>query len=370
MDDAISDSLSPSPLPVRRGPAPIGVAPPQAARQPAPLTQQQKAAVIVQILLDGGQEVPISDLDPQDQAELTRMIAAMHYIDRDTLESVVREFITELENIGLSFPRGIDRTLGFIEGYISVQAADALRSDQSVAATSAVGNPWTRIATLDVGEIMALLEGESPTVAAIVASKLHTAKAAELLERTDGPRAREIALAIPVVAGTHPQTVERIGLTLAGRLDARPPTAFQGDPANRIGAILDRASSQTRETLLQDITADDPDFADRVRRTMFTFQDIPVRVEPRDVVKITRAVDETALITALTAAADSAPEASEFILANVSKRMAEQFNEAMGEHPPVKRREADAAMDQVMQAIRDLVSNGEMTLIPLEDDDA
>lgn len=190
-----------------------------------------------------------------------------------------------------------------------------------------------------------------------------------MLERTGGRRAREIALAIPVVAGTHPATVERIGATLAARLDRRPPTAFHGDPAERIGAILDRAPSATRETLLQDLNADDPDFATRVRRSMFTFQDIPDRVPPREVVRITRALDEDVLVTALTAAADSAPEAAEFILANVARRMAEQLNEAMGEHPPVGRRDADAAMNRVMQAIRDLEAGGELTLIPIDEEE-
>jgi flagellar motor switch protein FliG len=335
------------------------------------LSRREKAAIIVQTMIEGGMTVPLSNVTTADQVALTRVLAAMRFIDRDTLHAVVGEFMAELESIGLSFPDGVERALGLIEGYISTQAADELRSDQSNDHPTGVGNPWVRLAGLEVDSILPLLEGESPTVAAIVASKLSTAKAAALLERSEGRRAREIALAIPVVAGTHPATVERIGMSLAARLDARPPAAFHGDPAERIGAILDRAPSATRKTLLQDIMTDDPEFAERVRRTMFTFEDIPARLPPRDVVKITQAVDESALVTALTAASDNAPAAAEFILGNLSKRMAEQLNEAMGEHPPVKRRDADAAMELIMDAIRELVARGEIVLLePDEDDEA
>jgi|AVFP01.1.fsa_nt_gi flagellar motor switch protein FliG len=346
-------------------------APNAAATAPPPptrLTRRQKAAVVVQMLLDGGMTVPLANLSAADQAELTRVLAAMRYIDRDTLHAVAREFGDELERIGLSFPDGIDRALSLIEGYISVRAADELRRDHSLGHSTVSGNPWGQIGALDIPDLLALIDGESPTVGAIVVSKLSTAKAAELLQATEGRRAREIALAIPVVAGTHPATVERIGATLVARLDSRPPIAFRGDPAERIGAILDRAPSETRETLLQDLTADDPEFANRVRRTMFTFADIPQRVPPRDVVKITRKIDEAALVTALTAASESQPEIVEFILGNLAKRMAEQINEAMGEHPPVKRRDADAAMDKVMEAIRELVASGELVLIDPDED--
>jgi flagellar motor switch protein FliG len=365
---AIEPAIEPPTAPAPRPPQPAapGIAP--QGRTAARLSQRQKAAVIVQMMLDGGMAVPLAGLQPDDQAELTRVLAAMRYVDRDTLQAVAREFLAELESIGLSFPDGIDRALNLIEGYISVQAANDLRRQHSPGHVER-GSPWTRIAALDIADLLPLLEGESPTVAAIVAAKLSTAKAAEMLQRTEGRRAREIALAIPVVAGTHPSTVERIGATLAARLESRPPTAFHGDPAERIGAILNRAPSETRETLLQDLHTDDPEFASRVRRSMFTFGDIPARVPARDVARITRNLDEATLVTALTAAADSAPEAAEFILANVSRRMAEQLNEAMGEHPPLKRREADAAMDQVMQAIRDLEASGEIALVPADEGD-
>jgi flagellar motor switch protein FliG len=355
-EDRVTDTAAlPAPAP---RPAPPGT--------PARLTRRQKAAVVVRILLDEGGSLALSELDARAQADLAEAMAGLSHVDRDTLRAVVREFLAELEGLGVAFPGGLDRALGLLEGHISAEAADRLRRAQGALPGA---DPWARLAALDEDKLLALIDEERPVVAAVVLSRLPTAKAAALLGRIEGKRAREIALAIPATAATGPGVVAEIGAVLARRLDAEPPRAFRDAPAERMGAILNQAPAATRDALLAELDRGDRDFAQSVRKAIFTFADIPDRVEPQDVYKLLKGIPADALVLALAAAETAAPEAARFLFENMSKRMAGQLREEVDEHGPVKRKEADAALGVVVRAVQDCVARGEVTLIARDDDE-
>ena len=69
---------------------------------------RQKAAIIVQLLLSEGADVPLLGLPDHMQAALTEQIGTMRSIDRDTLQGVVEEFCAILERVGLT-PQAIAR---------------------------------------------------------------------------------------------------------------------------------------------------------------------------------------------------------------------------------------------------------------------
>jgi flagellar motor switch protein FliG len=327
------------------------------------LTRRQKAAVIVRLLLAEGATLGLDGLDETLQDDLMQAMAAMRYVSRDTLNGVVREFLEELEGIGVVFPGGIDGVRRLLEGHLGDPAAARLQLAGSA-------DPWTRLAALEDDELLALVDGESTVVAAVVLSKLATAKAAALLEKMEGERARDVALAVAATAAVAPDTVARIGTTLAARLDARPPRAFRDDPVARVGAMLNVTPAATRDALLSRMEGADAAFTEKVRRTIFTFADIPDRVEPRDVPKIVRGVENQVLVTALAAAGSVAPDSAEFLLANMSQRLAAQVRDEIAERGPVKTRDGESAMAAVVQSVRTLEAAGDITLITGEDDDA
>jgi len=103
---------------------------------------------------------------------------------------------------------------------------------------------------------------------------------------------------------------------------------------------------------------------------MFTFADIPARLQPADVPKVVREADNADLVTALAGASGGDDRAAaDYLLGNISKRLAEQIREEMAEHPAIDPRDADAAMTAIIAVIRRLERAGEITLVMAEDDD-
>jgi flagellar motor switch protein FliG len=292
----------------------------------------------------------------------------MRYVDRGTLADVVAEFAQELEGMGLTFPRGVAGALTALDGRISPQTAARLRKEAGVRQQ---GDPWDQVKQADVAALIPIVERESTEVAAVLLSKLDVARAADLLGKLPGELARRITYAVSQTGAVSPEAVDRIGLALAAELHDIPETAFAQGAVERVGAILNFSPAATRDDVLTGLDEADQEFANLVRRAIFTFVHIPERVKPTDIPRITRDVDQAVLVTALAGAAsgDLAPVA-EFILSNMGKRMAEAMREEMQERGRVRLRDAEEAMTAVVNAVRTLEAAGEIAYVAPEEDES
>lgn len=329
------------------------------ARLPGP---REKAAIIVRLMLAEGSALPLSALPDHLQAALAEQIGRMRLVDRTTLTAVVEEFLAELEEIGLAFPGGIEEALSMMDGHISPTAASRLRR---LAGASGKADPWDRIAQIDVDRLLPLLDAESVEVAAVTLSKLPVPYAADVLAKMPGERARRVAYAISMTGSVDPETVRRIGTALVLQLDSQPPRAFEAGPVERMGAILNVSNSQTRDEVLAGLEDEDAGFAEQVRRAIFTFAHLPQRLAPRDVPRVLRLVDTPRLVTALTAALANpalAP-AAEFLLSNISGRMAEGLRDEISQRGKVRTKDAEEAQNAVLSALKQLESAGEIVLV-------
>ena len=327
---------------------------------------REKAAIIVRLLLAEGSPIKLSSLPDDMQAALAKQIGEMRRVDRHTLQAVVLEFLSELDQVGLSFPGGIEGALSIMDGHISAGAATRLRR-MNVGSSSV--DPWERLTNIPVDSLAEALANESIEVAAVALSKLPVQKAAELLGKLPGERARAVAYAVSLTGNIDPDTVRRIGMALAAEIDAQPIKAFEADAGTRVGAILNIAAALTRDDVLKGLQATDAGFAERVRKAIFTFEHIKARLNPRDVPKVVRVVDQTVLVTAF-AAAQSNPEqapSAEHFLGNLSQRMSQSLREEIATRGKVKEKDAEDAMNTVVMAIRQLEGSGEIRLVTGEE---
>src|SRR5690606_6810440 len=112
----------------------------------------------------------------------------------------------------------------------------------------------------------------------------------------------------------------------------------------------------------------DREFALDVRRAIFVFAHIPKRVEPRDVPRIVRDMNQQVLLRALSQSSGEEAATAEFILSNLSQRMSENLRDEIASLGNVAPQDAEAATNEVVVLIRRLAAEGELTLIPPKDD--
>jgi len=332
------------------------------------LSARQKAAVIVRYLLSEGAAIPLSQLPDHMQSALAEQMGGMRMVDRHTLDSVLSEFMAELDSVGLAFPGGLEGALSVMDGHISHSTASRLRRK---AGFNSKTDPWERLVTLTAAQILPVILEESVEVAAVLLSKMPVPKAADILGKMPGDRARRIAFAVSLTGDIDPDTVRRIGSAILAQIDSQPVRAFDTGPVERVGAILNVSPALTREDVLQGLEAEDATFAELVRKAIFTYVHIASRVQARDAPKIIRLVDQAVLVTAM-AGSIGKPEmeaSTEFILANISQRMATGIREEIAARGKVKDKDAEEAMNQIIGAIRTLEASGELVMVQEEEED-
>ncbi|MFQ6547777.1 flagellar motor switch protein FliG [Aestuariibius sp. 2305UL40-4] len=355
---SVADTAPPETTPAPPGPPPL-----------LSLSRRQKAAIVVKWLIAEGADFSLQSLTTDEQLALTEAIADLRSIDKATLKSVAEEFASELDALAISFGGGARNALNLLDGRISDDTARAFRTRNALNDRI---DPWDRLRALEPEDLLPILEREGVEIGAVLLSKLPVKKAAALLGLVPGDQARRITYAVSQTSGITPQAVARIGEALARQLDDIPPRAFSGEPVDRIGAILNSSQAITREDVLGGLTEEDEVFATQVRRTIFTFADIADRLEAKDIPAILREVDNDTLVIALTFAktTDGKEAASaDFLLDNISQRMAGQLRDQIEEVGKIAPADGEAAMTDVVDAIRALAAGGEITLLEEEDAD-
>ncbi len=332
--------------------------------QPSPLTRRRKAAMVVHMMISEGNDLSLSELPGPLQETLTEELGAIRLVDRDTVAAVATEFVAELEAIGLTAPGTKDAAIMALSDHLSPDLANKLRQELSSVRN---GDHWPLIADLPVDRILPIMLNESIEVGAVALSKLPVTKAAEILGKTPGDRARRITFAMSQTADIKPDAVDRIGKALFADYSKPRELAFEKEPPLRLGAILNSSPSDTREDVLEGLGTQSPDFASAVRKAIFTFKDIAQRVKGTDIPGCIRSVDAEAMTIAIAAALASDDAAittsAEFILENISQRMATQMREDAEERGNVKKADAEKAMNEITKAIRDMVDSGSIALI-------
>ena len=331
--------------------------------QPA-LSARQKAAVIVRLVLAEGEDIDLARLPAELQTDLAQEMALMGMVDRATRNAIVAEFCEKLESIGLSFPGDIDGTLDLLDGHLSPDTSDRLRR---MAALNGAGDPWDRIGNMTPVLLASLARTEAVEIAAVMFSKLPVPRAAEVFGLLAPELARQIAYAMSLTGGIETEALQRIGKALIQAADAVPQPPLEGKAGEKVGAILNSSASSMRDTVLDGLDQDDADFAGEVRKTIFTWAHIPARLDPRDIARITREVENAALIKALAGARGKDQPTVDFLLGGLSSRLAESMREEMEALGKVSVKDAEEAMDQVVAAIRRMEAAGDLFLIVKEE---
>ena len=329
---------------------------------PAPtLSRPQKAAVIVHLLLAEGADPGVTELPAALQRRLARTLGGLRSVDRATLAGIVAEFAEQLDGAGVRFPGGLGGALAVLDGKLAPEVMAELAAELPDGPGARIGAAsWDALGTMSPDALQALLEAETPEVGAVLLSKLPANRAAGAIARLDRERATLIATAFAGTEGVPPATVARIGLSIGGAVSAQPPRAFADDPVSRVGAILNAATSGARNALLDDLDHAAPDFAARVRRAVFSWENIPERLEARDAPKVLRAVDNGDVLAAV--GVDPDGTVASFLLGAISARLADQIRGELEEVGAPKPDAAEAAQQAIAAAVRDMVDRGEITL--------
>ncbi len=327
-------------------------------RMPAPI---EKAAMILTAI---GPELGagfLRDLSEADMERFARAIAGLGKINQDILDAVIVEFL-ELLTTGPEVAGGAKAARKLLSAVLD----DEDEVDRLVAGRRrSTDRPvWERLNEVPVTALGSFLQAEHPQTAALILSELRPEIAASVLERLERGFAQSVVLRLSRV----PSLDAPIAASIQGAIERDFLSVLQRNlskrrPADLIAGLMNNISTEVREGFMGYLETQDSALAQDVQRTMFTFEDIALRVHGRDVAGVLRDVPEDVLMAALKLGQAQESASVPFILENLPRRLSERYLEDLAALEEVTRKAGEAAQIEITKAIQAQVREGAIRLI-------
>ena len=320
----------------------------------------KKAAIILAAI---GPDAAAEFLKGMSESALTRTAIAISRLDRidhELLDTVIAEFILSIgteEEIsgGTQTARRLlaevldDATIDRI--MFDVEGGDARKA-------------WKKLNDISISNLVTFVGAEHPQTAAVILSELRADKAAAVLERLDREFAQLTMLRLARTPSLSPDVAEMVERVIArDLLSALQKTGRTRRPADLIAGMMNNLGPENRDKFLNFLEGERPVLHTEVLRTMFTFNDIRHRVEARDVAIIMKEVEEATLVTALKWGRMQANPTVDFLIQNLSRRLAERLEEEVETMPDPTQRDGEASHQALVAQIQKMAKAGAIQLI-------
>jgi len=195
------------------------------------------------------------------------------------------------------------------------------------------------------GSVARLLDGENPQVIAAVLSEFAPNYAADVLKFMEHDKRVQVIRRLAGLKKLSGQTIEMLHSAMEEQLshmDFEMDIAVDG--MGRVASILQRLPLSETDLLLNDLAEEDPALSFKLRREMFSFEDIR-NIQGRGMQALIREVSNDQLLMALKTASE---ELKDKILSSVSKRAAEILLDDLMTMGPAKLSEVEKAQQEIV----------------------
>lgn len=329
------------------------------------LSGTQKVAVVLMNMAPARASEVLKQFTEHEAEEIVAEIVRLKRVDSIVADRTMTEFHDITTRGGTNARGGRDIAVGLLEASFGAERAAGVMNR---VASSMAGTAFEFIEAAEPGQIVTLLDGELPQTVALVLAHLRPEQASAILAGLDETLRTEVAHAIATMGSATPEAVRVVAETLKGRAGAVVSTR---DAVEIVGGvqplvdIINRSSVATERALLDALDERDPELAEEVRSRMLTFADI-VKLEKRDVQQVLRGIDAAVLAVAMKGSSEAV---TEVIRSNLSERNREILDDETNALGPVRLSQVEEARSQIVRAIRDLESEGAITVQRAEEED-
>ncbi|MEX0322923.1 MAG: flagellar motor switch protein FliG [Puniceicoccaceae bacterium] len=300
----------------------------------------------------------LRSFDDLEVEAISREMVELELIEEEIQDAVMKEFSSLLIESAGAVRGGYDVALQVLEAAKGPYAARNLVG--KMAPTRDSKEVIEEIGEMEARQIANLIKGEQPQTISFLLGSMEEHKAAELIQLLSPEMRSEVVLRMGTLDPTPGTILNKVVKNLSRHLDSRGAqtmTHFGG--ANRVAKILNFLDKSISKSLLTELEESDASLGAQVRQKMFSFADL-VSVSLQDMQRIMREVDASTLVMAMKPASAVLQDK---IYSALSKRAAEGLKEELDLLGSVRLKEVEAAQDAIINVVRHLEEEGEITLV-------
>jgi flagellar motor switch protein FliG len=328
-------------------------------------TYQEKAAILLTALGAQAAEPILREFRDEDVRAFARASTNLGEVSKRTLDGVIREFLAGLKETRITV--SAEKLKEILASVLSEDAIERILEDVDESDGQSI---WEKLSRSDPLDLANFLAREHPQTVAVVLSRIRPDTAAKVMQRFELGLAEEVVIRMSMVSALSITVMDAVKSSIEDDfLRGARLKKSKRKPDELIGSMFNFLPGEKRDEIFGLLENSNPELAAAVQKKMFTFNDIPYRVDRANISAIIREVENEALVKALVFADKNSPETRKFILESISRRLAEQFEEQLEVAGPVNAREGEEAQFEVIDTIKRLSDRGELVLRQPDEDD-
>jgi len=323
---------------------------------PMSLTGVQKAAVLLMAMGSENAAEVLKHLNPKEVQGLGAAMASLENVNKVTMESVMDNFISEVNNqtsVGIGS-----------EDYIRDMMVNALGEDKATNMIDRIllgsGNKGLEsLKWMDARSVAEVIRLEHPQIIAIVLSYLESDQSAEVLKMLPERARPDILMRVASLEGIPPSALQELDKIMEKQFSGTQNVSQNSMGGFKTAAnILNFMDSSIESSIMDSIGEHDQEMQDGISELMFVFENLN-DVDDRGIQALLREISTDTLTLALKGADDGLKDK---IIKNMSKRAGEMLREDMEARGPVRLSEVEAAQKEILSTARRLADDGEINL--------
>jgi len=320
-------------------------------------SRHQKLAIFLVVI---GPEAAANVLKQFDEPEIELLCREMSNISIVS-ESVQKQAIEEFSTVVAQSHNSALGGLAYAQRTLEIAKGDY----KAAAIIGRVGPVGTsievikEISEMEGRQIFNLIKNEQPQTISFVLSYLDGAKSAEVFGLL-GPELREEVIErLGTIESTSLELVGKIARSLGKHFDTKVRPAFHRSGGVRaVADLLNQLEKDMSKNLLARLEERNAQLGAAIRKKLFSFEDLS-RLQPADLQRVLREVDSSSLAISMKSASESLRDK---FYAAISKRAAESLREEIEMLGPVRLKDVEIAQDAIIQVVRRLEEEGQITL--------
>ncbi len=314
----------------------------------------KKAAMFLMALGEANAIKLFSMMEEEEIRELSGIMSTLGQVNSDLIERIFHDFAEQVQAAG-GMVGNFDSTERLLAKALGKGRVDTIMEEIRGPAGRTT---WDKLGNVSEEILANFLKNEYPQTIAVVLSKIKPDHAARVLSNLPEDLSVEVLMRMLTMEAVKKDVMEGIEKTLRMEFMSNLAKRQTRDSHELLAEIFNNFDRNAETKFMGKLEERAPDSAERVRKLMFTFDDLQ-KIDSAGIQVVLRNADKDKITIALKGASDTIKD---LFFAGMSERAAKILKEDMGSLGPVRIKDVDEAQMYVVSIAKDLAAKGEIVI--------
>ena len=318
----------------------------------------RKTAILLLMIGDEASSGILRELDAGEVDEISREIAMVRSLTPEEAEGVLEEFHKMVTARDYVIKGGIDYAKKLLVSAFGDEQAQRML-DRLMKSLGNESLSFDALQKTDPQQLSKFIHSEHPQTIALIISHLNPSQGAALLSQLPKEMRGDVATRMASLDQISPEIITKIAGVIGLKLRALGEMSRESyGGVDAVAEMLNRLDSNATKDILEVMENANPPLAEQIRHLMFVFEDL-LLLDANAIKEVLGKVDRKILTVALKGTSE---KMKTHILQAMSQRGADMMREDMDAMGPIKIKEVEAAQQQIIAVVRQLETEGVVSL--------